>query len=455
MRALFSALAALACARVPAPPQPAPPPRPEEWIDASAPEGGDGSRERPLKAFAPRAGFVTHLATGLYEVASLPDDARLVGGKAVVLHLQGELALEKAALSDLAVQGGAVVVRGEVALERVTFSGQPKVAVTVAREGTLTFRGGSIDGLVPETRGVVVLGRAALSGLTFGGALRHAVTVEGGAATVSDSRSQGAAEAVHVQAGSATVSRVSVERGRGPAFFVAAGSLELDEVRVLGHEYAVLTAPKATLRVDGLRSEGAQYCGLGLVSSTATLKRVEVVRPGSHGAIEALESDTRIDGLTIRGAVDLGVVVRLGRLDARAVRIDGVQGSEGSGGDGITLRDASARLADLVIENTGGSGVVATQVSTVEVDGLTCRRCTYGALLVERRAFVRAKNVVSVGAREAAVNVPDDGVLELDGLEVQGGGPGVWAECRPGSRVVLSGKLPPAAALSGSCIQLR
>jgi hypothetical protein len=73
--------------------------------------------------------------------------------------------------------------------------------------------------------------------------------------------------------------------------------------------------------------------------------------------------------------------------------------------------------------------------------------------VVERKATVRAKNVVSEDAREAAVSVPDDGVLELDGLEVRGDGPGVWAECTPQSRVVLRGRLPPREQMSGRCIE--
>lgn len=443
----------------PSAPEPAAAPsKPELWVDASAPEGGDGTRERPSRAFAPRPGMLTHVATGLYEVpqAGLPPGIEVVGGKAVVLHLDGPLWVEKATFRQVAFQGGTMLVVGAVTLEEVWFSGQREVAVRVEPKGELTMSGGAIDGLVPETRGVVLAGRAALTGVTFRGALRHGVTVEGGRLNMSACRSEGAAEAVHVSAlpSHATVTGTRAVGGRGPAFAVAGGRLELKDVEVSGHEQAVLAGQQSIVDVDGLKSDRASAGAVSLIGANAVLRRLTVTRAGVHGAVESLGSLTRVEDLNVREATDVAVVVRQGRATIARVRIEGVTLQGGSGGDGVMVRDAFASLEDITVIDAGGSGMFVTAFATVELNGLTCRRCAHGALVVERHARAFAKNVVSEDSREAAVSVPDDGSLELEGLEVKGEGPGVWAECTADTHVVLKGKLPPRELLSGRCIEL-
>ena len=450
---------AMACARAPLreAQEPVPPPRPEVWVDGSASEGGDGTKARPFKTLEPRSGHTMHLATGLYEVSgTLADDVTLEGeGKAVVLHGDG-LVASRATLKRLAIQGGdtGLTVRGAVTLEDVSFSGQRQAAVNVEPTGVLVFTRGELLGSVPEVKGVVTAGRASLTQVRFRGNLRHGVKVDAGETTVTDSSSEGPATAVHVSGGRAVVTRLRAVYGRGPAFSATASTLELHDVEVVGHEYAVLTGLEADLLVDGLQSDRAQVGAVGLVGTKAVLKHVVALKPGSHGAIESLEGETRVEDLTVTDATEVAVVQRHGRLDATKVRINGVRSEGGSGGDGIMVRDAVAVLKDVRVMEAGGTGVVATAVATVELDGLTCERCAHGALLVERRSTVNAKGVVSIGAREAAVSVPDDGVLELDGLDVSGSALGVWAECSVGSRVVLKGKLPARELLSGRCLEL-
>lgn len=458
MRWWLLGVLAMSCARAPLKEaQAMDAPRPEVWVDGSASEGGDGTKARPFKTLEPRAGHVTHLATGLYALSgTLADDVTLEGeGQAVVLHGEG-LVAGRATLRRLAIQGGqtGLTVRGAVTLEDVSFSGQRQVAVSVEPTGVLVFTRGELLGSVPESKGVVSAGRASLSGLKLRGNLRHGVKVDGGETTVTDSSCEGPATAVHVSGGRAVVTRVRAVAGRGPAFAANASTLELHDVEVVGHEYAVLTGLQARLLVDGLQSDRAQVGALGLVGTKAVLKHVIALKPGAHGAVESLEGDTRVEDLTVTDATDVAVVQRHGRLDAKKVRINGVRSEGGSGGDGIMVRDAVAVLEDVMVTEAGGTGVVATAVATVELKGLTCERCAHGALLVERRSTVNAKGVVSIGSREAAVSVPDDGVLELDGLEVTGSTQAVWAECAAGARVVLKGKLPARELLSGRCLEL-
>ncbi len=459
MKRWLPVVLAIGCARAPleARKEPSTPSKPERWVDSSAPEGGDGTRARPFKTLALAPDTVVHVATGLYELSGpLPDGVELVGAKAVVLHAAEGLEATRARLQGVAVQGGVVglTARGEVTLEDVAFSGQRQAAVVVEDGGTLLMTGGAVVGSVPESRGVVTSGRLRLSGTSFKGALRRGVHVTGGTAEVTDASSEGAAEAVHVSAGSARVTSARASGGRGPAFYVMGGRLELRGVKALGHEFAVQAGVGATVDVDGLDAERLQVGGIGAIQAKVTLKRVSVRGAGSHGAVELYDCDSTLDGLTASGLEDVGVIVRLGKLDARNVRLSAVRGSGGSGGDGLMVRDAVVRLRDVFISDIGGTGVVATAVATVDLDGLTCERCMYGALLVEQRATVKAKGIVSIGAREPAVSLPDDGVLELDGLDVQGGGAAVWAECAPGARVILRGKVPARELLSGQCLEL-
>lgn len=455
MRRCFWLLAVSACAHAPESAktsEPAAPQRPQVWVDGSTSEGGDGTSARPLKTLKLAPGTVTHLATGLYELSGvLPDDVELVGdGKAVVLFGEG-LEAGRARFRKLAIQGGQVglTARGAVTLDQVSFSGQRQAAVRV--EGSLTWRGGDVEGSVPESRGVVVTaGRADVSDVTFRGALRHGVTVEGGEAHVTGCTSDGAATAVHVSGGRAVVQKTKARRGRGPGFSAKGARLELKDVEAVAHEYGVLAGPGSELDVDGMTVERTQVGGVGLFGAKGVVRRLHATSPGSHGGISSLDSQTRAEDISIRGAVDLAVLARLGRLDAKKVRIEGVTGD----GDGIMVRDAIAVLEDVKVFDIAGTGVVATAVSTVDLNGLRCEQCLHGALLVERRSTVKARGVVSISSREAAVTIPDDGVLELDGLDVTGNGPGVWAECAPGSRVVLKGKLPARELLSGRCLEL-
>jgi hypothetical protein len=442
MRRVFLLLAVAACARAP---QKAPAEaRPERRIESAS---------EPL-VLVPGTTF--RLATGLYELnGELPDDVELVGGPAVVLHTEAGLGATRAVLRQVAIQGGqtGLTVRGPVTLEDVSFSGQRQVGVSVEAGGTLTMSNGVVEGTVPETRGVVVAGRAALTGTVFKGALRHGVRVTGGEASLTEVKSEGAAEAVHVSKGRAVVTRSTAAGGRGPAFYAMEGRLELRDVSVRGHEFAVQVTQKSELDVDGLDSDRAELGAVAAVGSKVVVKRMGVTRAGSHGALELLECQSRVEDVSASTVSDVAVTVRLGRLEARKLRVRQVKDPDGNGGDGIIVRDGVVVLEDVEVTDIGGMGLVATAFATVDVKGLRCEGCRLGALLVERRATVKARGIVSLGSREAAVNLPDDGVLELEGLEVKGGGTGVWAECATGARVVLRGKLPPRELLSGRYLE--
>ena len=129
-------------------------------------------------------------------------------------------------------------------------------------------------------------------------------------------------------------------------------------------------------------------------------------------------------------ADDVAIIVRLGRLDARKVRVKGVR-SDGSSGDGFMLRDATVVLEDVEVRDAGGAGVVATAVANVDLKGLRCEGCVHGALVVERKATVKARGVVSVGAREAAVSLPDDAPFANQGEPASASY--TWVNSEPGS----------------------
>lgn len=459
-------LVVIACRRVPerASEPGAESPRPQLWVDASAAADGDGGRAAPLQKLTFEPGTTTHVATGLYPFSgALPEDAELVGeGRSVVLYADGAaptvLETGNARVKNVSLQGAqwGVHARGALTLEDVSFSGQRQGGVQVALKARLQLSGGRIEGTVSETRGVQVLGKASLKGVAFSGALRRAVDVlETGSVTVEDAVSEGPAEAVHVSGGTASVTRMRAIAGRGPAFFASTGGkLVLTDVTVKGHEYAVLTASRADVRVTGLDCERTQIAGLGLVASTAVVKKSVFRAPGNHGAVEAIESTTTLEDVEVRDAADQAVMAKYGSLKVSGLRVSRVSSDGASGGDAVMLRSADATLEHVEAADLSGTGVWASAVSTVKLDDLRCTRCRFGALVVERGSKVTANRVFAEDSKEAAVSVPDEASLELTDLEVKGDGPALWADCAGATKVVLRGKVPPRALLSGRCLEL-
>jgi hypothetical protein len=445
----------MACATAGAPVKPAAPAKPELFVDGSAPEGGDGSAAHPLKALTLRAQTVTRVASGLYPFqGELPAGAELVGSGEVVLHAEGEVPAVVtlhggSRLEHVSLQGGqwGAVCDGEVELQDVTLSGQRAGGVRV-EAGRLKLSG-NVEGTLPDTLGVRVEPKARLEvrGVRFTGSLKRAVDAEDATVDAEGLKSDGPSQALHALKGSARVRSSSASRGTGPAFNVAAGRLELKAVEVVGHEYAVLASDGAELVIDGLKSERAQLAAVSLVQSKASVRNLKAVSPGTHGAVEALESTTEVQGVEQTGGADLAVWVRHGTLTANDVAVSRLTGTPG---DAVHVRDAKASISHVRANGIEGSGVGVTAVGDAEVSDVQCTRCGHGVLVVERRSHARAKHLRSDAT--PVVAALDDASVELEDLQAPGDGPMVWAECEGGTRVTVHGASP---RVSGACVEVK
>ena len=228
----------------------------ERWVDASAPEGGDGTPGRAFKrlndALAPNA--IIHLRSGLYPGPFvLPPGSGLVGHGEVVLYAEGEgtvVTASSASLEGLWVQGGFIGLRaiGPVSVRRVHFSGSRRVALEAS--GSLTLEDSVLEGTVTQTVGVQLTrgARAHLNRIRFLGSLGRAVDAEGAQWEGEDLQSEGPAQALHLAHSRSEVRRLTAVGGSGPGIFVAEGALTLSDATVNGHEFG-LQARKAALTV--------------------------------------------------------------------------------------------------------------------------------------------------------------------------------------------------------------
>lgn len=422
------------------------------WVDAAARPGGDGSRERPLKRVPTELPerVVLHLSTGLYEGPfTFPAGARVEGHGEVVLHAAAPAVVvtgDGLTVVHVSVQGGDVGLRltGHAALERVHVSGHRRTGVEVAPGSRLEARQLEVVGTIAESVGVHA-SRATLhvTGARFTGDLRRGFKLEGGAAVLSDARSEGGNTLVDARDAAVTLERASATAGRGPAVFLSGGAARVDGLLVEGHESALHTVGVTGLDVRHVRSARAGSTGIVLMGSSGTLRDLGVVRAGPGGGVQALDADVSLEDVSVRGAGAMGVFVRRGKARLRRVIIEGVEGEpDGAGGralgDALMLRDAVVDVDEVTVRDVEGAALHASAFATVTVGRLSCERTGGGLVYVERGAAVTARELTARGTMGAAVLVPDEARLEVESLVIRGAGEGpIFANCAAGAKVSI------------------
>jgi len=405
------------------------------WVDAYAPEGGDGTKERPLKRLpvevpAP-ADF--HLATGLYEGPfHFADDVRLEGHGQAVLHAAAPAVVVDGAgveLVRVSVQGGGVGLRvsGDATLDAVHVSGHQKVGVELLPGARVRAAALEVVGSIPESVGVKATGATlTLEGAHFLGDLRHGVRLEGATATLSGLRSEGGQTLVHAKDSTLTLLDTRALGGVGPAVLVSGGSARIEGLTVEWHSVALNVTAGAEVHAKALRSRRAHETGVVFLASKGTLQDVEVVRPGNGGGLQLLDSDVTVEDLHVEDAPAMGVFVRKGRARLKRLILEGVTSEANSDGtrslgDALMLRDAEVDVEDAWVRDVEGSALYASAYAKVTVGTLSCERSGGGAAVVERGARLTAKTLSSKGALGPAVSVLEDGSLDVERLVVSGG----------------------------------
>lgn len=442
-------------------------------MDSAVPRGGDGSPERPyrdLEEALSRAGegeWLIHLASGLYPGPfQLPPGVSLRGAAAVVLYAEDPSQVVvraggKAELARLFIQGGRVglVSTGsEVRLAEVKLSGFRTAGVRV-EAGQLLARECQISGTVSGTVGVQVAqgARAVLEECSFEGGLGRAVEVRGGRLELRRSRILGPAVGLHQLAGEVEVSHSSFQGGRGPALFVAGGALRLKEVAMHGFEYGLQAGQGSQLWVSGFSSVRPERAAVALVGAQGQLEDLLALDTGDFPAVQLLESEVEFFRLRVHRAQGQGLFARGGRLRLSDALIHSVRAESGgplpSGGDGVQLFGAQARLENLTVREAEGAGVLAQGGTSAVVLDFHCERCRWGGLVAD------ASQLEVVGARviggEAAVAALGESRVRVDDLSCEQTGTAIWAECALGAEVKLGRLHCQGPSPLAACVQAR
>ncbi|MEW5741056.1 MAG: hypothetical protein AB1938_19195 [Myxococcota bacterium] len=466
---LVGLLAVCGCVREVATPIGKAPARAEVWVDAYALEGGDGTRSRPLKRIPGElpARVALHLASGLYEGPfAFPVGARVVGHGEVVLHAEAPVVVvtgEALELAHVSVQGGAVGVSllGKCFLDEVHVSGHREAGVDVREGAVLEAKGLSLDGTIPEALGLRARSaEVKVRGASFRGGLKRALQLEGGAATLTDVRSEGGRTLVHASGVTLTLSQARAWGGTGPAVFVAGGQARVEGLEVDGHASALSVASGARVDARGLRSQRAYESGVVFMRASGSLRDVEVSHAGPGGAVQLLDSEVTVEDARLLDSKAMGVFVRKGRARLSRVVVERLSAeANGDGtrslGDALMLRDAQVEVDEVTAREVEGSALFASAFATVRVGTLVAERTGGGVLYVERGATVRAKDVTSRATLGPAVTVPDKASLEVQRLVVSGGAEvPVYAACGDGALVqvgTLDTSVPQPAS---PCVQV-
>jgi hypothetical protein len=462
--ALF--LLVVGCVRVPGPASREEVHRPEVWVDAFSPPGGDGTSARPLKA-VPRPvpeGSIVHLRTGLYPGPFvLGAGARFEGRGEVVLTGEAGQTVVTAAnatLEGLSVQGGAIGLEAGagVVVTAARFSGQRKQAVVV--RGSLTMSETVLEASVEGIDGVAVDRGASLelADTKFTGGFRRAVLTEGGALTLRTVSGEGPKTLVHAIDATSRLENVRSVLGSGPALFFAGGRLQLGGAELIGHEYSVQLARGVDATLSNVHARGAFEGCVAASASKLSVSASSFTGCGRGGALALQDCRTQVTGVEITSTRELGIFANRGTLGLLDVRISKIAAdAEGALGDALHVRDGAVVTSPggLTFTDLGGSGLFASSFAEVRLATVSVERARTSALFVERGAKVNIRALLVRGGSGPAVVVPDEASVDLEALSVSGGNEmPVYAECRAGAKVVLGRLESTVQQLSSLCVTM-
>ena len=448
---LAAIFAVLTTAPPPAPDRPGSDVLAEWWVDASASPGGSGMRERPFKSLGAalaRAGQSAariHLAAGLYRGPFQPaGGTELVGTGAAVLFADGPGAVVSAggylALKNVIIQGGEVGIEAasELRLSDVSFSGQRSLGVH-QRSGRLLASGAVFSAGVSEGTAVRIESnaQAELGRCTFQGPYRRALQLNApGRVAIAESTFDGPVTGIHQVGGSARASRTRFASGRGPAVFCAQGSLELFDVDVYGHEYALQGGEGCTVRALRFSSVGAERAAIALTRSTAQLEEVTAIDSGSFGAVQLVGSTVMLRRFRFQRPEAYGLAGRQSTLSISDGAISDVTDKGGSAGDGIHLRGCRGSIESVSILRTAGAGLLAAEASSMELRDFSVDRCHWGGVIAETLAHVRGSSWTVRNCDAPAIAVPDAAQVEVDVVRSEGNSGGLfWVESARGGKL--------------------
>lgn len=406
--------------------------RPEIWVDAFSQPGGDGTKEKPLKALPLQLANVdVHLRAGLYAgPIALGDGTRLEGHGEVVLV--GDVTAHRAALVNVTIQGGALR-GGGLTLGKVTFSGQRTLALEL--DGPLAAREVRFHASVEGVAGIVAKDtRVELVDATFRGGFVRAIDVSGGQLALTRVTFEGAKTGVRALDGASSLSEIEATGGSATGLVFAGGSVVGKGIDIRGYEFGVQLSRGVASKWTGVTVRGsAEVCFSAVQQAKVELTTARFERCGRGGALSFLDARSTVRDVDVRDGSELGVFVRQGsasftKLDVRGIR----------GGDALHVRDAIVHLEASSFSDVDGSGLYVSAAANVTGTGVQVERAAQAAVFVERGSSLTLEQLLVRGGRGAAVVVPDAARVSLGTLSVSGGNEApVYAECDRGARVEI------------------
>lgn len=440
--------------------------RPEVWVDAFSPAGGDGSSARPFKNVPQPLpdGVTVRLRAGLYAGPFvLGEGARLEGtGEVVLTGEAGQTVVTatSATLEGLSVQGGALGLEanGKTVVKRVHFSGQRQRAALV--RGRLELSSSTFDASVEGIEGIFVERGATLKldQAKFTGGFKRAVLTDGGTLELEALTGEGPKTLVHALGGQSTLRGVKAVMGSGAALLFSGGTVDLRGAEVVGHEYALQLMGGVKAQLSELQFRGATQACISSIGSAFTLTNAALQKCGGGGALTLQKSMATLTGVRIEEAQELGIFMKQGELKLERVEIAQVSAAhDGALGDALHVRDEAkvSAVGPLTVSDVAGSALFASTYSEVNLPSLSVERARSSALFVELHAQVNIETLLVRGGSGPAVVVPDKASVTVKTLSVAGGNEmPVYAECTAGAQVSVGRLESTLQQLPSKCVSL-
>ncbi|MFN0063247.1 MAG: hypothetical protein ACKVPX_12145 [Myxococcaceae bacterium] len=382
------------------------------FVDARASPGGLGTAERPFARLQEALGRPgvdeIRVGPGQYEGPfGVGGPVRITGAAGVVLVTQDE--------------GPILTVQADAALEGLAFESTKPIRV----------------GLLVAENAV-----ARLEGCTFRGAFRRALRVAKNArTTIRHGHFAGTVTAVQLDAAQVRIERTRIEGGEGVALFAGSdSSLELEDVFVEGHEYAVLGRAGARVFARRLRTDKAQRAGVGIVGAAATLAEVVALDSGPYGGIQSVGGALRVENFLVARAKSYGVSAIGGTLSLHDGAIRDIRNPGGGAGDGVHLRRAVADLARVHVKKVAGACVQVAEGARLRMSDSRLEACSVAGLLVETRGDAELRSVEILHVRSEALVALTSARVRLDRVHLHSLGQRVVrADCKQGTAVTGTG----------------
>ncbi len=424
----------------------------EAWIDPAATGVPDGSRAAPyrtlteaLGALAPGCGLL-HLGPGSHLAGvTLPPGCTLQGPPEAILEGgEGPFVLSAPAgvrLRGLTLRGGeaGLIAAGALLAQGTRWLNPRRFAVRLSAGSSFRGERTLFQVQVPTSRGVAAEASTLhLEDTRFAGPFERAVELKGGTLTLRRAAFEGAATAVYQLGETVDLDDLSVHGGQQAAVVLMKVKGSVRRLRVRGHEYALLTRDTQQLVGEDLYSHGALRAAFGLVRSSARLRGLYALRPGSFGGLQLVGGEVEVRDFWIHQARDQAITTRDTRLVLRDGRITDVTTTDEGGADAVQVRGGHATVERVAVWRASGVGLLAAESGALHARDVVLIDCGQAGAAAETRGLLQARRLTVARSPGPALVAIERGRLEIDGLRSVDNALGVvHVECGTGAQASL------------------